>query len=138
MSDVAHVSIEPFYRPRRLGVRAVVRRFQRGQAGDCFAYAVREILAWSDAGEPAPPMRVAHGTARIGRALVAHAWIERGGFAYDWQRLALTDLGALPLSVFYVLRAAVAVATYDAAGVAAHVLRAKHHGPWEGPVRDGA
>ena len=121
------MAIEPFYRPRRLTEKAQLRRYKTGRSGDCYAYAFREIMAWCEAGKPAPTMAVVHGTID-GHG---HAWIERGGFAYDWQTFALRGSEPMPLAVFYERFEPEERTTYNAQDIAANVLRESHHGPWK-------
>lgn len=123
-------SVEPFRRPRRLTEKSMIRRYEARRAGDCYAYAVREIQAWSDAGSPAPQMVVVHGIV-AGAARIDHAWVERGGFAYDWQDLAVHGLKPTPVAAFRARKEAVPRETYDAASVAKNVLQKGHYGPWE-------
>lgn len=98
------LAVEPFVRPRRLSNKVLAERVLRGQRGDCYRYAWREAMAYRDAGSPEPVLRVLHGevaTAAFG--YVGHAWLERGGFAYDWQTLALGE-NPVPVAEFEALR----------------------------------
>lgn len=121
------VAIPPFYRPPRRPQTQPVK-FRRGR---CYQYVFQEMLAWRDAGEPAPTMRVIHGIIRTPTfERVKPAWIERGARAYDWQMLAHDRIGPIPVAEFYARFAPTECIEYDLDAFCAISLRAGHHGPW--------
>ena len=73
-----------------------------------------------------------HGTVAVSAngARTDHAWIERGGFAYDWQTLAR---GGEPVALadFYRTRGAEASTRYTATRPADAMGQHGHYGPWE-------
>ena len=123
----AEVVIRPFNFPRRLTATALLARFQRRQMGDCYQYAFNEFMAWAAAGKPAPVMRVLHGTVAGG---IEHAWIERGGFAYDWQGLAVHGRDPEPVAAFYERARPDQCAVYSIEEFFAAMSREGHKGPW--------
>ena len=115
--------IQPFMRPRQ--PRTAMR-------GDCYRYASNELLRWTSAGEPGPTMRMVHGTILWSASdrRIEHAWIERGGYAYDWQTFALARRPVWLVADFYEQKGAQAERRYTAKQAAAKAFSTGHHGPW--------
>ncbi len=119
--------VVPFKKPRKVDA---VKRMAAGRLGDCYAYAFNEALRYIDAGEPAPPLVVVHGTVRGAQGPIEHAWIERGGYAYDWQMFAVNGGAPVLLADFYRAREPRDVARYEATEAALAAAKHNHHGPW--------
>lgn len=121
-------TVQPFNRPRRVKLG---RLFVNGRQGDCWRYAAKEAQAWMGTGSPRPMLRVVHGV--VGPLWCGHAWIERGGYAYDWQTLAIAEYEGhpLPLVEFYGVREVRKVKVYTPRQVARLMCKTEHWGPWE-------
>jgi len=121
--------VQPYKRPRRVPL------FRKGEPvfvrGNCYPYACHEALAYLEAGSPRPGLRVVHGTVGI----IEHAWIERGGYAYDWQMFADDGAAAqpLPIAEYYERKQARAEKRYTAKQVLAK-LDTGRYGPWHASV----
>jgi hypothetical protein len=113
--------VKPFYRPRRP---------RRWVPGKCYEYATKEALAYCEAGKPLPALVVIHGLYSPRGSPVEHAWIERGGFAYDWQTLVMGGK-PLPLAVFHEANRTRVHTRYDVSDVIRLALEKKHSGPWD-------
>ena len=74
-------------------------------AGQCVPYAVAEAQAHLAAGCPPPRMVIVEGKVynHFARQHIPHMWIERGGYAYDWQTFAL-DGGSIPTVAEFIAR----------------------------------
>lgn len=120
--------ITVYRRPRRMGRTQRESAFFHGRHGKCFQYAWGEAMAYIEAGSPSPAMHVVHGTVGNG---IGHAWIERGGFAYDWQTFALDEGQPLPIAAFYAAKEARVAHVYEADEVRVMSLRYRHFGPWD-------
>jgi hypothetical protein len=130
---------EPFKRPRYRSpaarTAALAKFWAAGPVGDCYRYAIFEAAEYIGAKRPRPALRLVHGT--VWNALleldVNHAWVERGGFAYDWQTFALNRDGVpLALATFYKKHRAKVSKVYTASQ-ALKMLKHGHYGPWEVP-----
>ena len=117
----------PFRRPRLLSEAARVQRMQRGNRGLCFEFAWKEAAWYAGAKYPRPALTVMHGLVQGG---IEHAWIERGGWAYDWQAFAIHGWGPVPIAEFYARNAPTNVVRYTARRAMAAVSRTHHSGPW--------
>ncbi len=126
----------PFRRPRAITpARLVAWRKRRNEnQGRCYEYAFSEAEKFIDAGSPRPTLRVVHGLVDGGRP---HAWVERGGGAYDWQMLAAASgpRQPVPIAVFYDRHRPRETTVYTAREVMRIALRAKHYGPWKTSAR---
>jgi hypothetical protein len=115
-------TIAPLYRPRPRAWRL----------GRCFEYASHEATRYLVAGSPEPALTIVHGTHRGG---IAHAWLERGGFAYDWQMVAVRKVDPLPVDRFYAEHEVRSEVRYHAREVCLNMAKHGHHGPWNaGPA----
>jgi len=67
----------------------------------------------------------------FGTELMAHAWVERDGFVYDWQSCEYSQEDPLPLTEFYELRKPVGLAVYPGSPkLLGRAHREGHYGPW--------
>ncbi len=120
---------QPFKRPRRFDVARAIASGRKLRQGDCYRYATQEAIEYAAAKSPRPALRVVHG---ILEGRIAHAWVERGGFAYDWQTLALVGQEGrpLPLAEFYKSRKARKIKVYTARQAIDWMVKTGHGGPW--------
>ncbi len=120
----------PIRRPPRHDVARAAASGSRLGPGDCYRYATREALEYAAAKSPRPALRVVHG---ILEGRTPHAWVERGGFAYDWQTLALVGQEGRPIPVaeFYESRKARKIKVYTARQAIDWMVKTGHGGPWE-------
>ncbi len=105
--------------------------------GKCREYALGEAHAHVRAGSPAPELRVLHGRTS---GHLEHAWIERGGVAYDWQGFRhYGEKEPLPIAEFRTKRKAEEVPMLDGSGPSLSAEEALHHvtpAKWDGLILD--
>ena len=120
--------IAPFKRPRvSAGVWSILRDGSV-ERGHCYRYAFNETLAYLESKSPRPALRVVHG---LVDGVIGHAWIERGGFAYDWQMMARDRAGQpIPIADYHARYKPHATTSYTGKQVISMVLSTNHLGPW--------
>lgn len=100
--------------------------------GDCYRFAYREALRWFAAGGPLPPMVIVHGTVidPLDGHSFQHAWVERGGDAYDWQTIIVQKKNPMPIDRFYEIWKPRDKTVYAPKDIVRNTLKHEHYGPW--------
>jgi hypothetical protein len=119
--------IKPFARGRRRSAGEVAK----GIRGHCYDFAARDVLAWAEAGRPEPAPMLVHGIARSSGVPYDHAWIERGGFAYDWQLVVEAKGHPMLVDEYRRVHGSEDRARFTAEEAVAKILSVGHYGPWE-------
>lgn len=93
--------------------------------GECYSYAYARVRA--DGGT------LVHATVRdpwSGKKY-GHAWVEDGGYVYDWQTSVGLGTGKpRTYAAFYSLYQPEQLRFFDATAAAVAALRHRHYGPW--------
>jgi hypothetical protein len=108
------------------------------KCGECFSWAYKDVVAHGGT--------LMHGKVtwpESDGAPTPHAWVERGGTAYDWQTMKAAHGGkhrgrGYPIKLFYDLFEPQSVQKYAQDEAAIHAVQSGHFGPWESenPTRD--
>ena len=95
--------------------------------GDCFRWAYKNVIAQGGT--------LVHGTVihPWTKKPFKHAWVERDGYAYDWQTIVMRQQPPMTLRAFSKIWQPSEQARYSASKAANALLLHKHFGPWDSP-----